>query len=51
VIEVPCLAGRAFVLSRLGRHEEALPVASEQLAKAEGTGSAAPASVAGMTRA
>jgi DNA-binding SARP family transcriptional activator/tetratricopeptide (TPR) repeat protein len=35
VIELPCLAARAFVLSRLGRHEEALSVASEQLAKAE----------------
>ena len=35
VIEVPCLAARAFVLSRLGRHEEALSLAGEQLAKAE----------------
>jgi DNA-binding SARP family transcriptional activator/tetratricopeptide (TPR) repeat protein len=35
VIEVPCLAARAFVLSRLGRHHEALSQASEQLAKAE----------------
>ena len=35
VIELPCLAARAFVLSRLGRHEEALSVAGEQLAKAE----------------
>jgi tetratricopeptide (TPR) repeat protein len=35
VIEVRCLAGRAFVLSRLGRHDEALPLAAEQLAKAE----------------
>ena len=35
VIEVPCLAARAFVLSRLGRHEEALSVAGEQLGKAE----------------
>jgi tetratricopeptide (TPR) repeat protein len=35
VIELPCLAARAFVLSRLGRHAEALSVASEQLAKAE----------------
>ena len=35
VIEVPCLAARAFVLSRLGRHAEALAVAREQLAKAE----------------
>jgi DNA-binding SARP family transcriptional activator/tetratricopeptide (TPR) repeat protein len=35
VIELPCLAARAFVLSRLGRHDEALSVADEQLAKAE----------------
>jgi DNA-binding SARP family transcriptional activator/tetratricopeptide (TPR) repeat protein len=35
VIEVPCMAARAFVLSRLGRHDEALSQASEQLAKAE----------------
>jgi DNA-binding SARP family transcriptional activator/tetratricopeptide (TPR) repeat protein len=35
VIEVRCLAGRAFVLSRLGRHDEALSLAAEQLAKAE----------------
>jgi DNA-binding SARP family transcriptional activator/tetratricopeptide (TPR) repeat protein len=35
VIELPCLAARAFVLSRLGRHDEALSVAAEQLAKAE----------------
>ena len=35
VIEVPCLAARAFVLSRLGRHGEALQVAGEQLAMAE----------------
>jgi tetratricopeptide (TPR) repeat protein len=35
VIEVPCLAARAFVLSRLGRHDEALALADEQLAKAE----------------
>jgi DNA-binding SARP family transcriptional activator/tetratricopeptide (TPR) repeat protein len=35
VIEVPCLAARAFVLSRLGRHDQALAVAGEQLAKAE----------------
>jgi hypothetical protein len=32
VIEVRCLAGRAFVLSRLGRHDEALALAAEQLA-------------------
>jgi tetratricopeptide (TPR) repeat protein len=41
VIELPCLAARAFVLSRLGRHEEALSVAGEQLAKAERMDSAA----------
>ena len=35
VIEVQCLAARAFVLSRLGRHDEALSLAAEQLAKAE----------------
>jgi tetratricopeptide (TPR) repeat protein len=35
VIELPCLAALAFVLSRLGRHDEALPLADEQLAKAE----------------
>jgi len=35
VIELLCLAARAFVLSRLGRHEEALSLAGEQLAKAE----------------
>jgi tetratricopeptide (TPR) repeat protein len=46
VIELPCLAGRAFVLSRLGRHEEALAVASEQLAKAERMDSPAAAALA-----
>jgi DNA-binding SARP family transcriptional activator/tetratricopeptide (TPR) repeat protein len=46
VIEVPCLAGRAFVLSRLGRHEEALLMAGEQLAKAERMDSAAAAALA-----
>jgi DNA-binding SARP family transcriptional activator/tetratricopeptide (TPR) repeat protein len=35
VIELPCLAARAFVLSRLGRHDEALAVAAEHLAMAE----------------
>jgi DNA-binding SARP family transcriptional activator/tetratricopeptide (TPR) repeat protein len=35
VIEVQCLAARAFVLSRLGHHEEALAVGGEQLARAE----------------
>jgi DNA-binding SARP family transcriptional activator/tetratricopeptide (TPR) repeat protein len=34
-IELPCLAGRAFILSRLGRHEEALRAARGQLALAE----------------
>jgi tetratricopeptide (TPR) repeat protein len=46
VIELPCLAARAFVLSRLGRHEEALSVAGEQLAKAERMDSAARAMLA-----
>jgi DNA-binding SARP family transcriptional activator/tetratricopeptide (TPR) repeat protein len=46
VIEVPCLAARAFVLSRLGRHEEALAVAREQLEKAERMDSAAAAALA-----
>ena len=46
VIEVPCLAARAFVLSRLGRHEEALSVAGEQLAMAERMDSAAAAVLA-----
>jgi tetratricopeptide (TPR) repeat protein len=45
-IELPCLAARAFVLSRLGRHEEALAVAGEQLTKAERMDSRAPASLA-----
>jgi DNA-binding SARP family transcriptional activator/tetratricopeptide (TPR) repeat protein len=35
VIEFQCLAARAFVLSRLGRHAEALSLAREQLALAE----------------
>jgi tetratricopeptide (TPR) repeat protein len=35
VIEFQCLAARAFVLSRLGRHAEALSLAGEQLAMAE----------------
>jgi DNA-binding SARP family transcriptional activator/tetratricopeptide (TPR) repeat protein len=35
VIEFQCLAARAFVLSRLGRHAEALSLAREQLAMAE----------------
>jgi len=46
VIELPCLAARAFVLSRLGRHDEALAVAGEQLAKADRMDSAAAAALA-----
>jgi hypothetical protein len=46
VIEVPCLAARAFVLSRLGRHDEALSAAGEQLAKAERMDSATAAALA-----
>ena len=46
VIELPCLAARAFVLSRLGRHAEALAVAGEQLAKAERMDSAAAVALA-----
>jgi tetratricopeptide (TPR) repeat protein len=46
VIELPGLAARAFVLSRLGRHEEALLMAGEQLAKAERMDSAAAAALA-----
>jgi tetratricopeptide (TPR) repeat protein len=46
VIELPCLGARAFVLSRLGRHEEALSVAGEQLAKAERMDSPAAAALA-----
>jgi DNA-binding SARP family transcriptional activator/tetratricopeptide (TPR) repeat protein len=46
VIEVPCLAARAFVLSRLGRHDEALSEAGEQLAKAERMDSATAAALA-----
>jgi DNA-binding SARP family transcriptional activator/tetratricopeptide (TPR) repeat protein len=46
VIEMPCLAARAFVLSRLGRHAEALAVAGEQLAAAERMDSPAAASLA-----
>jgi tetratricopeptide (TPR) repeat protein len=41
VIELPCLAARAFVLSRLGRHAEALALGREQLAMAERMDSAA----------
>jgi len=41
VIEVPCRAARAFVLSRLGRHDEALEAAAGQLAMAEQLDSAA----------
>jgi DNA-binding SARP family transcriptional activator/tetratricopeptide (TPR) repeat protein len=43
VIELQCLAAQAFVLSRLGRHAEALSLASEQLAMAERMDSAATA--------
>ena len=46
VIEVQCLAARAFVLSRLGRHEEALSLAGEQLAMAERMDSPAAAALA-----
>ena len=46
VIELPCLAGRAFVLSRLGRHAEALEVAVELLAKAERMDSSAAVALA-----
>ena len=41
VLELQCLAARGFVLSRLGRHAEALPLAREQLAMAERMDSAA----------
>jgi tetratricopeptide (TPR) repeat protein len=34
-LEVRCVAARAFVLSRLGRHGEALPLAADQLGMAE----------------
>src|SRR5206468_9834628 len=34
-LSLPCLAGRAHLLSRTGRHAEALAVAREQLALAE----------------
>jgi tetratricopeptide (TPR) repeat protein len=43
VIEFQCLAAQAFVLSRLGRHAEALSLAGEQLAMAERMDSAATA--------
>lgn len=46
VIELPCLAARAFVLSRLGRHDEALEAAAEQLAMAERMDSPAAAALA-----
>jgi DNA-binding SARP family transcriptional activator/tetratricopeptide (TPR) repeat protein len=46
VIEVTSLAARAFVLSRLGRHTEALAAAREQLAKAERMDSPAAAALA-----
>ncbi|MGE3289033.1 MAG: AAA family ATPase, partial [Pseudonocardia sp.] len=41
VVGLPCLAARAHVLSRLGRHEEAVAAAQEQLALAERMDSAA----------
>jgi hypothetical protein len=46
VIELPCLAARAFVLSRLGRHDEALALAAEQLVMAERMASPAAAALA-----
>jgi ATP/maltotriose-dependent transcriptional regulator MalT len=46
VIEIPCLAARAFVLSRLGHHTEALAAVREQLAKAERMDSPAAAALA-----
>jgi DNA-binding SARP family transcriptional activator/tetratricopeptide (TPR) repeat protein len=46
VIELPCLAARAFVLSRLGRHDEAMALAAEQLAMAERMDSPAAAALA-----
>jgi DNA-binding SARP family transcriptional activator/tetratricopeptide (TPR) repeat protein len=46
VIELPCLAARAFVLSRLGRHDEALTLAAEQVAMAERMDSPAAAALA-----
>ena len=45
-MEVRCVAARAFVLSRLGRHDEALPLAAEQLAMAERMDSPAAAALA-----
>jgi tetratricopeptide (TPR) repeat protein len=45
VIELPCLAGRAFVLSRLGRHDEAMALTAELLALAERTDSPAAAAL------
>ncbi|MGD9528607.1 ATP-binding protein [Pseudonocardia sp.] len=41
VVGLPCLAARAHVLSRLGRHDEAVAAAQEQLALAERMDSAA----------
>jgi tetratricopeptide (TPR) repeat protein len=46
VIELPCLGARAFVLSRLGRHADALAVVGEELAKAERMDSPAAAALA-----
>ena len=45
-IELRCVANRAFVLSRLGRHEEALPLGREQLAMADRMDSPAAAALA-----
>lgn len=46
VIELPCLAARALVLARLGRHTEALATATEALALAERIDSPQPAALA-----
>jgi tetratricopeptide (TPR) repeat protein len=45
-IELRCVEARAFVLSRLGRHEEAVQLAQEQLAMAERMDSQAAAALA-----
>ena len=47
VIEFQCLAASAFVLSRLGRHAEALSLAREQLARRNGW---TPAAIAARAR-
>ena len=46
VLKVRCLAARAYLLSRIGRHDEALSLAAEQLAKAERMDSPAAAALA-----